>query len=60
MIRGGAAPEEEQTESQKKPSYYTGSGYRLGSEDEPSSLAQPATSSTPVAEDDEEDLEPVS
>ncbi|KAL9540086.1 hypothetical protein MBANPS3_009887 [Mucor bainieri] len=57
---GGAPAEEEQTQSQKKPAYYTGSGYRLGSEDEPSTLAQPATSASPTAEnDDEEDLEPV-
>ncbi|KAK4517073.1 uncharacterized protein ATC70_000402 [Mucor velutinosus] len=57
---GGAPAEEEQTQSQKKPAFYTGSGYRLGSEDEPSTLAQPATSASPTAEnDDEEDLEPV-
>ncbi|KAL0146371.1 SEP-domain-containing protein [Mucor lusitanicus] len=57
---GGAPAEEEQTQSQKKPAYYTGSGYRLGSEDEPSTLAQPATSASSAAEnDDEEDLEPV-
>ncbi|CAO0798978.1 unnamed protein product [Mucor circinelloides] len=57
---GGAPAEEEHTESQKKPTYYTGSGYRLGSEDEPSTLAQPATSASPTAEnDEEEDLEPV-
>ncbi|CEP16094.1 hypothetical protein [Parasitella parasitica] len=56
---GGAAPEEETP--QKKPTYYTGPGYRLGSEDEPSSLAQPATSATSSAADvdEEEDLEPI-
>ncbi|GAN10794.1 SEP-domain-containing protein [Mucor ambiguus] len=56
---GGAPAEEEQTQSQKKPTYYTGSGYRLGSEDEPSTLAQPATSASPAENDDEDDLEPV-
>ncbi|KAI9357127.1 ubiquitin-related domain-containing protein [Pilaira anomala] len=53
---GGPAPEEEQTvKSEKKPAY-TGSGYRLGSEDEPSSLAQP---SSPIAPAIVEDTEPV-
>ncbi|KAI9260925.1 hypothetical protein EDC94DRAFT_610285 [Helicostylum pulchrum] len=51
---GGPAPEEEQaTKSEKKPAY-TGSGYRLGSEDEPSSLAEPSSSAgsaSPVAQD---------
>ena len=60
MIRGGAPAEEEQTQSQKKTASYTGSGYRLGSEDEPSTLAQPATSASTAENDDEEDLEPVS
>lgn len=56
FIRGGPAPEEEQTvKSEKKPAY-TGSGYRLGSEDEPSSLAQP---SSPIAPAIVEDTEPV-
>lgn len=61
MIRGGAPAEEEQTQSQKKLASYTGSGYRLGSEDEPSTLTQPATSASPDSENyDDEELEPVS
>jgi hypothetical protein len=53
--RGGPAPEEEQT-TVKKPTYYSGSGYRLGSEDEPSTLAQP---SSPIAPAIQEEAEPV-
>lgn len=56
-IRGGPAPEEEPSSSSvKKPTYYTGSGYRLGSEDEPSTLAQP---SSPIAPAVVQDNEPV-
>ncbi|KAI9476384.1 MAG: hypothetical protein EXX96DRAFT_576984 [Benjaminiella poitrasii] len=42
---GGAAPEEPAS-APKKPTFYTGAGYRLGSEDEPSSVVEPAASST--------------
>lgn len=38
----------------KKPKYYTGTGYRLGSEDEPSSQ-----SIINQEEEEEEELEPV-
>ncbi|KAG2211217.1 hypothetical protein INT47_006337 [Mucor saturninus] len=53
---GGPAPEEEPAARVKKPTYYTGSGYRLGSEDEPSTLAQP---SSPVAPALVQETEPV-
>jgi UBX domain-containing protein 1 len=53
IYRGGSAPEEE-SKSQKKPTYYTGSGYRLGSEDEPSTLAQPASPIAPAVEENDE------
>jgi hypothetical protein len=42
-------------ETKKKPNYYTGAGYRLGSEDEPSSVSRPVTTATPA----QEELEPV-
>ncbi|KAI8364704.1 uncharacterized protein BYT42DRAFT_165963 [Radiomyces spectabilis] len=35
---GGAPPEEESSSAAKKPTYFTGSGYKLGSEEEPSSV----------------------
>ncbi|KAI8365498.1 hypothetical protein EDC96DRAFT_443571 [Choanephora cucurbitarum] len=53
--RGGQSPEEAPKKSQKK-SAYTGVGYRLGSEDEPSTRVQPAVDSD---DDEEEELESV-
>ncbi|RCH87516.1 hypothetical protein CU098_008886, partial [Rhizopus stolonifer] len=44
---GGHASEEAPKKAQKKPSY-TGTGYRLGSEDEPSTAVQPASPVAPV------------
>lgn len=55
--RGGPAPDEEIPQTEKKPSYYTGAGYRLGSDDEPSSLATPVAPAAPATE---EEPEPVS
>ncbi|KAI8975472.1 hypothetical protein BDF20DRAFT_878877 [Mycotypha africana] len=43
--QGGPVPAEEFEKSTKKPKYYTGTGYRLGSEEEPSSVVQPAETS---------------
>ncbi|CAO3627057.1 unnamed protein product [Mucor hiemalis] len=53
---GKPATEEVETAKVKKPATYTGSGYRLGSEDEPSTIAQPAS---PIAPPSQEDNEPV-
>lgn len=55
-IRGGPAPEVEPGPSTRKPTYFKGSGYKLGSEEEPSQLV------TPTVHSDSEDelLEPVS
>ncbi|KAG1053571.1 hypothetical protein G6F48_011067 [Rhizopus delemar] len=51
----GGQAHEERMETKKKPNYYTGAGYRLGSEDEPSSVSRPVTTATPA----QEELEPV-
>ncbi|CAO3616088.1 unnamed protein product [Cunninghamella echinulata] len=40
---GGAAPEDSGSSTQSKPSYFTGSGYKLGSEEEPSVLVNENT-----------------
>ncbi|CAO3608512.1 unnamed protein product [Cunninghamella blakesleeana] len=40
---GGAAPEESSSSQESKPSYFTGSGYKLGSEEEPSVLVDEST-----------------
>ncbi|KAI7903254.1 uncharacterized protein BX663DRAFT_507992 [Cokeromyces recurvatus] len=52
---GGAAPEES-IRAPKKPSYYTGTGYRLGSEDEPSTVVEPTV---PAGSNFEEEPESV-
>jgi hypothetical protein len=39
--------------------YYTGSGYRLGSEDEPSTLTESTNSSPAAQQEEEEEPEPV-
>ncbi|OBZ89909.1 NSFL1 cofactor p47 [Choanephora cucurbitarum] len=52
---GGQSPEEAPKKSQKK-SAYAGVGYRLGSEDEPSTRVQPAVDSD---DEEEEELESV-
>ncbi|CAO3703755.1 unnamed protein product [Rhizopus stolonifer] len=46
----GGQAHEEPTEIKKKPKYYTGAGYRLGSEDEPSSISQTTTAPPPREE----------
>ncbi|KAI8881778.1 SEP-domain-containing protein [Backusella circina FSU 941] len=61
---GGSSSDGERVKKEKKPTYYTGSGYRLGSEDEPSTLAEPSHSSSAARqaeeeEDDEDEPEPV-
>ncbi|KAI8992603.1 hypothetical protein BDB01DRAFT_778999 [Pilobolus umbonatus] len=43
----------DQVTQPKKPSYYSGSGYRLGSEDEPSALVQPTSPNTAAVEEEE-------
>lgn len=55
-IRGGPAPEEEDGPSVRKPKYFKGSGYKLGSEEEPSQLVNPTVQS----DSEDELLEPVS
>ena len=58
IIRGGPAPEDEAGSSDApKPSYFKGSGYKLGSEEEPSSVVNPIIS---TSEEDDDSLEPVS
>ena len=58
VIRGGPAPEDEAGSSDvPKPSYFKGSGYKLGSEEEPSSVVNPTI---PAVEEDDDSLEPVS
>ncbi|KAI8140441.1 hypothetical protein BJV82DRAFT_622568 [Fennellomyces sp. T-0311] len=52
---GGPAPEEDASSSAPAPSYFKGSGYKLGSEEEPSSVINPAVPD----DDNEEALEPV-
>lgn len=54
---GRPPSEEAETAKVKKPAAYTGSGYRLGSEDEPSTIEQPASPVAPPTA--EEDNEPV-
>ncbi|RUS30425.1 hypothetical protein BC938DRAFT_479397 [Jimgerdemannia flammicorona] len=59
---GGPAPmDEDEGPSRPRPSFFSGSGYKLGSEEEPSSLVNPPTvvSAAPGAEADEEDTRPV-
>lgn len=57
LFRGRPPSEEAETAKVKKPAAYTGSGYRLGSEDEPSTIEQPASPVAPPTA--EEDNEPV-
>ncbi|KAI9282229.1 SEP domain-containing protein [Sporodiniella umbellata] len=49
--KSGGQTQEEPVETQKKPTYYTGAGYRLGSEDMPSSIATPTVSQPPAREE---------
>ncbi|KAI9488832.1 hypothetical protein BDB00DRAFT_771801 [Zychaea mexicana] len=53
---GGPAPEEEASSSAPKPNYFKGSGYKLGSEEEPSSVIN---QTAPSDEDEDDSLEPV-
>ncbi|KAI7853042.1 ubiquitin-related domain-containing protein [Circinella umbellata] len=55
---GGPAPEEEAGSSSDvpKPTYFKGSGYKLGSEEEPSSVVNPTLS---TGEEEDDSLEPV-
>ncbi|KAG0171332.1 hypothetical protein DFQ28_009257 [Apophysomyces sp. BC1034] len=51
---GGSMPEEDDNNrSPQRPSYFTGSGYKLGSEEEPSSLITPSASSAAPEEPSE-------
>lgn len=47
-------PEDDGQSAKRKPAYFKGSGYKLGSEEEPSQVIQPEPTS-----DTEDELEPV-
>ncbi|KAI8342069.1 hypothetical protein BC941DRAFT_415281 [Chlamydoabsidia padenii] len=47
---GGPAPEDPDTDKPSKPSYFTGSGYTLGSEEEPSMLVNDPAAAGPSTE----------
>ncbi|ORZ20317.1 hypothetical protein BCR42DRAFT_346927 [Absidia repens] len=47
---GGPAPDDSEDEKKSKPSYFTGSGHTLGSEDEPSVVVNDPSTSEPTAE----------
>lgn len=47
---GGPAPEDSDASEQSKPSYFTGSGYTLGSEEEPSVLVNDASAAEAATE----------
>lgn len=52
--RGGAAPEEADVGGSSKPKYFKGTGYKLGSEEDPSEVI-----ATDQPDESETELEPV-